>query len=98
MRNSIFTLPLIFLSTFCYAQQEILVSNTTEYKAAIKNATAGSTIILKNGVWTDVSLDAYGNGTEAQPITVKAEKAGEVILAGNSSIKIYGTYINVEGY
>ncbi|EAQ43023.1 polysaccharide lyase 6 family protein [Polaribacter sp. MED152] len=97
MRNSIFTLALIFLTSFCYAQQEILVSNTTEYKEAIKNATAGSTIILKNGVWTDVSLDAYGNGTEAQPITVKAEKAGEVILDGNSSIKIYGTYIIVEG-
>lgn len=97
MRNSIFTLTLIFLTTFCFAQQEILVSNTTEYNAAIKKATAGTTIVLKNGVWTDVSLEAFGAGTEAQPITIKAEKAGEVILAGNSSIKIYGTYIIVEG-
>ncbi|KOY51414.1 polysaccharide lyase 6 family protein [Polaribacter dokdonensis] len=97
MRNSIFTLTLIFLTTFCFAQQEILVSNTTEYNVAIKKATAGTTIVLKNGVWTDVSLEAFGAGTEAQPITIKAEKAGEVILAGNSSIKIYGTYIIVEG-
>lgn len=73
------------------------VSNTDELKEAIKNATAGDIITLKDGVWKDAAIKFYGEGTEKKPITLKAETSGKVILEGNSSIKLGGQYLIVEG-
>ena len=86
---------LFTISTF--SQKEILVQNLNEYKNAIKNIQPGNKIVLKNGTWKDVKLEAYGRGTKENPIIIKAETAGEVILTGNSTLKIYGEYIIIEG-
>ncbi|SDS03320.1 poly(beta-D-mannuronate) lyase [Polaribacter sp. KT25b] len=93
-------LSLIILSQLSIFSQDnkVLVSNISEYKAAIKKAIPGTKIILKNGIWKDAKLDAFGNGTKEKPITIQAETAGKVILSGNSSIDIYGTYIIVSGF
>jgi poly(beta-D-mannuronate) lyase len=77
--------------------QDILVSNISEYNNAIKSAKAGTIIILENGIWKDVKLNAYGKGEDGNPIIVKAETAGEVIISGNSTLNIYGEYIIVSG-
>ncbi|WP_156109142.1 polysaccharide lyase 6 family protein [Polaribacter sp. Hel1_85] len=93
-------LTLIAILAFTTSQtnaQEILVSNITEYNNAIKAAKAGDIIVLKNGVWKDVKLNAYGKGEEGNPILIKAETAGQVIISGNSTLNIYGEYIIVGG-
>lgn len=78
--------------------QSIAVSNISEYKTAIKSVANGGTIILKNGVWKDVELHAYGNGTKENPIIVKAETPGKVIFTGDSQLNIYGTFVTVSGF
>lgn len=92
----VFTI-LLSLISLKNAAQEILVSNITEYNKEIKNAKPGSQIILKNGIWKDVKLNAFGKGEEGNPIIVKAETAGQVIITGNSTLNIYGEYIIVSG-
>ena len=92
----IFTFIISLLSIKGYAQ-ELLVSSILEYNKAIKTAKPGTTIVLQNGTWKDVELNAYGNGTEDNPIIVKAETAGEVVISGNSTLNIYGNYIIVSG-
>jgi len=92
----IFTFIISLLSIKGYAQ-ELLVSSILEYNKAIKTAKPGTTIVLQNGTWKDVELNAYGNGTEDNPIIVKAENAGEVVISGNSTLNIYGNYIIVSG-
>lgn len=77
--------------------QEKIAKSINEYNLLIKNATAGDIIILKNGIWKDVKLNAYGNGTEDAPIIVKAETPGEVHVTGNSTLNIYGEHIIVSG-
>ena len=77
--------------------QEKLVNNIKEYNNAIKSAKAGDVIVLKNGIWNDVKLNAYGNGTEENPINIKAETPGEVLITGNSTLNIYGEYVIVSG-
>lgn len=77
--------------------QEIMVSNVTEYNAAILKVNSGGIIVLKNGEWKNVNLLAHGNGTKNIPIIIKAETAGQVILSGNSSLSIYGNHIIVSG-
>ena len=77
--------------------QDLLANNIEEYNSLIKNAKPGTTIVLKNGIWKDVNLHAFGNGTKENPIVVKAETAGEVIISGNSTLNIYGEFVIVSG-
>ncbi|MBI9040777.1 chondroitinase-B domain-containing protein [Lutibacter sp.] len=82
-----------------FAQTQTLTSVGTidEFNTAIKKAIPGSTIILKNGIWKDVKLNVHGIGTKEAPITITAEKDGEVIITGNSKLTISGKYMVVNG-
>lgn len=95
--NKIILVLIITLLSLNFNAQEILVSNIDEYKTAIKAAKPGTTIILKNGEWKDVFLQAYGKGTKDKPIVVKAQEPGKVIIKGNSALQIYGEYVIVGG-
>lgn len=86
----------LLLSHLSYSQQRI-ASSISEYNNLIKKAKAGDVIILKNGIWKDVKLNAYGNGEKGKPIIIKAETPGKVIVSGNSILNIYGDHIIVSG-
>ena len=73
------------------------VNNITELQNAITNASAGTTITLSNGTWTNVDIDINKNGTLSNPITIKAQTAGSVFFEGNSHVKMGGSYIIFEG-
>ena len=88
---------LFLFSGFFVIAQSIKVSTIDEYNSAIKQISNGGTIVLKNGVWNDVTLNAYGSGTKQNPIIVKAETPGKVLITGDSSLNIYGTYVIVSG-
>jgi poly(beta-D-mannuronate) lyase len=89
----------LFLSLFISLSinSQTLVKNIDEFNTAIKKATPGSTIILKNGEWKDVHLKVTGIGKKESPITIKAETAGQVIITGDSKMNIYGKYLVVDG-
>jgi poly(beta-D-mannuronate) lyase len=89
---------LLFIFVSNIYSQEKIVANISEYNSAIKEAKAGDRIILKNGVWKDVKLNAFGLGTQENPIYVSAETPGKVIISGNSTLNIYGEYIVVSGF
>ncbi|GIZ07802.1 lyase [Flavobacterium sp. UMI-01] len=74
-----------------------LVSTNSALATAISNATAGTTIILANGTWTNVQININKTGTQANPITIKAQTAGSVFFEGNSYVKMGGSYIFFEG-
>ncbi|GAA4241869.1 chondroitinase-B domain-containing protein [Winogradskyella damuponensis] len=75
----------------------IKVSNLEELNAAIKDCKAGDEIVLANGVWKDVEIKFSGNGTEENPIILKAETAGEVFIEGVSSLELSGNHLEVSG-
>jgi len=77
--------------------KETLVANPAEFANAAKNAQAGDTIILKNGLWKEKRLRIQANGTSDQPITLKAETPGKVILRGKSSISVAGSHLILDG-
>jgi poly(beta-D-mannuronate) lyase len=82
---------------FCMLAKTIVVKNDAELKTANSLAKRGDIIILQNGEWNNVHLLLSCNGTATQPIVVKAQTAGKVLITGNSSLKIGGTYIIVDG-
>ena len=78
-------------------QSTVNVHNQNELKEAISNAKAGDVIVMANGDWEDINIQFYGNGTAKQPITLKAETAGQVIIKGKSDLKMGGEHLLVEG-
>ena len=75
----------------------IYVKDINELNVAIANAGPGDEIIMANGDWTDVEIRFVGFGTEKQPITLKAETAGNVLVKGQSDLKLGGEYLMVDG-
>ena len=87
MKKFIYLFSIIFsFFSLKVNSQEFLANNIAEYNYLIENAKAGTTIILKNGIWKDVNLNAFGNGTKENPIVVKAETAGEVIISKSFTV------------
>ena len=77
--------------------EKTVVSDSTELQTAIENAEPGSEIILKNGIWKDLQIQFYGNGTANSPITLRAETAGEVFIEGITNLEFGGEYLTVSG-
>ncbi len=74
-----------------------VVQNLEEFNAAVKNLRAGDELVMANGIWRDVELAFQGTGTPQQPITLRAQEAGKVIVSGQSNLSISGSYLIVSG-
>ena len=90
----LFCLTLLIGNLFIYGQ---LVTTNSELNTAISNATAGTTITLKDQIWTNVQININKTGTADNPITIQAETFGSVFLEGNSYVKMGGEYIVFKG-
>ena len=82
--------------TFSWCQP-IVVKNITEFNKANTLARPGDTIVLQNGAWNQVALKIDCQGTKEKPIVWKAQVAGKVLISGQSTLKIGGSYLVVDG-
>src|SRR4051812_15646817 len=57
----------------------------------------GDTVVLKEGIWNDEQLLFKGAGTKQWPIVLMAFAPGEIVLKGNASLEIDGTWLVVSG-
>lgn len=99
MKKSLLIISIFLLLFSCDKKitKSILVSSKLELKEAIDNVKAGDNIVLKNGTYKNVEIKFTGEGTEDNPITLKAETAGKVFIEGESSLEISGNYLEVNG-
>jgi len=94
---------ILFLSTiflflsFGSNENVILVNNPEALTSAIKSAVPGTEIVLANGIWKDIQIKFYGNGTKEAPIVLRAETPGKVTIEGISDLKMGGNYLEVRG-
>ncbi|MEP5613872.1 MAG: chondroitinase-B domain-containing protein [Cyclobacteriaceae bacterium] len=77
--------------------ESLTVSTADELKEAIANAKPGTDIIMSNGEWNDIQIRFKGIGTKNKPITLRAETLGQVIIQGESDLKLGGEYLIVDG-
>jgi poly(beta-D-mannuronate) lyase len=76
---------------------EYLVSSAAQITTAMQTAQPGDILTMTNGTWTNQRIQFAGNGTSAQPITLRAQTPGQVILNGNSKINISGNWLVADG-
>lgn len=77
--------------------KDILVESQSAFKSALKKVVPGDSIVLKNGIWSDFEIGFFAEGTAQQPITLRAETPGKVIISGLSNLRLAGNYLVVEG-
>ena len=75
----------------------VYVTTAEELNDAIKNAEPGSVVTMANGIWKDIEISFYGTGTQEDPIMLKAETSGEVVIQGKSNLKLGGEHLIVDG-
>ncbi|MBK6936657.1 MAG: TonB-dependent receptor [Chitinophagaceae bacterium] len=90
-------IPVFLFTSFANYASTIIVKNITELNTANQQAKPGDIIVLKNGNWENVTIKLTCNGSRENPVYVKAETAGKVVITGNSKLGIGGEYIVVEG-
>ena len=76
---------------------ETLVSNQDEFRDAIERARPGDVIVLANGTWRDFEILFTGNGEPERPITLTAETKGQVVISGQSNLRLAGSHLVVSG-
>lgn len=89
---------IVFAICACSANaEEFLVQDKAAYAQALKKSGPGDVIKLANGTWTDFEILFTGNGEEGNPIRLTAQTKGEVILSGQSNLRLAGKYLEVSG-
>jgi len=68
-----------------------------ELTHAIADARPGDVILMTDGTWSDLTISFGGEGSADQPITLRAETPGRVVLSGNSTLRIDGQHLVVSG-
>ncbi len=77
---------------------EIRITPDSDLKPVLKQVQAGDVIVLANGTWTDPKLKFESlSGTAEQPIRIRAESAGQVVLTGAIEFRVSGTHVTVSG-
>jgi len=79
------------------SNNSIRVTNADELAKAISTAGPGTDIVMANGEWKDIQIRFVGKGTKEKPIRLKAETPGEVIIKGESDLKLGGEHLIVDG-
>src|SRR5271167_1119672 len=100
-----FTL-LSFLFTFSALSSHVLadvftVSTVEELNSQIANATAGTTIVMQNGVYTtNSSIDINCAGDLANPILIRSETIGGVEISGSKGFKFNkgAAFVTIQGF
>ncbi|MDQ3813600.1 MAG: polysaccharide lyase 6 family protein [Armatimonadota bacterium] len=57
----------------------------------------GDVLVLADGTWKDQVIILRGSGTAEQPITLRAQTPGQVVLTGKSSVTMDGEHLVVSG-
>lgn len=95
-RFSLFLL-LLTLVSFSQLSRAALVENIEQFNKAAASVSPGDEIVLANGTWNDVEFVLKGKGQADNPITLKAQTPGKVIITGQSNLAFSGEYIVISG-
>jgi len=79
------------------AGKEFKVATPAEITSAMATAQPGDTLTMQSGTWSDARIVFQGSGTADNPVLLRAETYGSVVIAGASNLRIAGNYLVVSG-
>jgi poly(beta-D-mannuronate) lyase len=97
-RQKLLAAGFAFLLAHTAAAQTVrTATNASQLHAAIAASNPGDTIIMTNGTWTNVTINFNATATAAQPVVLRAQSPGKVILNGSSSLIFSAPHLIVNG-
>ena len=96
-RTSIGFFLLMGVFSHVSSAENYLVEDKKDYSNIAQKLTAGDTVILKNGTWKDFEIVFSGHGEQNNPIRLKAQTPGKVVISGLSNLQLSGEYLQVSG-
>jgi poly(beta-D-mannuronate) lyase len=94
-KSTVMIVTFLLLISLKLSAKEYKVQSAAEVKAL--RLSPGDQVILTGSNWKDQELIFKGKGTKEQPIVMKTEFPGQTRLTGNSTLKIDGTWLVVDG-
>src|SRR5262245_38797410 len=94
--------PCKSLALFCWLlaisspAASYLVSTPSQITSAMSSAQPGDTLIMTNKVWQDADILFKGSGAAVNPITLRPQTPGAVLLSGSSRLRIAGKWLVVD--
>lgn len=88
---------LAFAAPSAVLATEYLVETQEAFKSAVRQTAPGDTIVLADGEWKDFKIVFEGQGTEDAPITLAAQTPGQVLITGQSYLRLGGNHLIVSG-
>jgi poly(beta-D-mannuronate) lyase len=88
---------LLILYSSSLEAKKIFVSSAQQISASLSSLLPGDTLVMTKGTWTNQQIVFQANGTANNKIYLLAEKDGEVILTGTSTLRIAGNHLVVSG-
>ena len=85
----------LYILTAIQLKAQVSVQDVPEQ---LKKANPGDTVVVANGVYKDVELTVNKQGHAQKPIVIIAQTPGGVVLSGQSSIRIGGTGLELNGF
>jgi poly(beta-D-mannuronate) lyase len=76
---------------------ELPVSSAADIAQAASRAKPGDTLVMTDGEWRDQAIVLNARGSAENPITLRPQTPGKVVLAGQSSLIIDGEHTVVTG-
>ncbi len=76
---------------------EILAANAAQVSAAMVQAQPGDVVVMVDGTWTNQAIQFAGSGTQANPIMLRPQTPGGVLLNGTSRLSISGNWLVADG-
>jgi poly(beta-D-mannuronate) lyase len=93
-------MKILIVIAFCFLSFHVDAKEyhiTSAAELAALQLMPGDKVIMKVGEWKDQKIVFKGSGTEKSPIVLMADANGPVKLTGQSSLKIDGSWLVVDG-
>ena len=74
-----------------------LVTTIEQFDSVVATLQPGDEVVLANGTWNDVELKFKAKGLPDNPIQLRAEEPGKVIITGQSNLSLSGEHLIVSG-
>ncbi|USD62144.1 polysaccharide lyase 6 family protein [Vibrio sp. SCSIO 43140] len=90
-------LPEAILTVPSVQCSEVFDSTSALENAVSQDMTAGTTLCLADGEYSDLEITYGGAGSLESPIKVAAQNPGKAVITGNAKIAMGGSYVHLQG-
>jgi len=97
MRRVTFILTTLFFAFTLQLSAKSSSVSLIDLSSKLNHSLPGDTLLIEPGIYKDIKIEIKAFGTKDNPIVIRCSKPGEVIITGQSSLKVAGEWLEIDG-